>query len=91
MKVLTTIALGAALLTLTAGCGDQRGPDGLTAEERDKLDQHAANLDSGDIVDASPDRLVANDTLMSTDAEEADDINAGAAAPAANAAAGNAQ
>ena len=85
MKILTQIALGAALLTLAAGCGDGRGPDGLTSEEREKLDQHAANLDSGDIVDASPDSLVANDTLMATDGEEATDINAGAAAGAANA------
>ncbi|HEY0013536.1 MAG TPA: hypothetical protein VGB79_11890 [Allosphingosinicella sp.] len=85
MKVLTTIALGAALLTLAAGCGDGRGPDGLTAEERDKLDQHAANLDAGDVVDASPDSLVANDTLMATEGEEATDINAGSAAPEANA------
>lgn len=85
MKILKQVALSAAVLTLAAGCGDGRGPDGLTSEEREKLDQHAANLDSGDIVDASPDSLVANDTLMATDGEEATDINAGAAAPAANA------
>jgi hypothetical protein len=84
MKILKQIALAAALLTLAAGCGDGRGPDGLTSEEREKLDQHAANLDSGDIVDASPDSLVANDTLMATEGEEATDINAGAAVGAAN-------
>jgi hypothetical protein len=84
MKILKQIALAAALLTLVAGCGDGRGPDGLTSEERDKLDQHAANLDSGDIVDASPDSLVANDTLMATEGEEATDINAGVAVGAAN-------
>ena len=84
MKVLTKIALSAAFLALAAGCGDQRGPDGLTSEEREKLDQHAANLDAGDVIDASPDSLVANDTLMATDADEATDINAGAAAPAAS-------
>jgi hypothetical protein len=79
MKSLKQILLSAALLTLAAGCGDGRGPDGLTSEEREKLDQHAANLDSGDVVDASPDSLVANDTLMATEGEEASDINAGAA------------
>lgn len=84
MKMLKQIALAAALLTFAAGCGDGRGPDGLTSEEREKLDQHAANLDSGDIVDASPDSLVANDTLMATEGEEATDINAGAAANEAN-------
>ncbi|HZF93332.1 MAG TPA: hypothetical protein VEZ20_00515 [Allosphingosinicella sp.] len=85
MKMIKQIALSAALLTLAAGCGDGRGPDGLTSEERQKLDQHAANLDSGDIVDASPDSLVANDTLMATEGEEATDLNAGAAAPEVNA------
>ena len=85
MKMLKQIALSAALLTVAAGCGDGRGPDGLTSEEREKLDQHAANLDSGDVVDASPDSLVANDTLMATESDEATDINAGAAANEANA------
>jgi hypothetical protein len=86
MNAFKTIALSAALLTLAAGCGERRGEDGLTSEEREKLDQHAANLDTGDVIDASPDSLVANDTLMATDEDEATDINAGAAgaAPAAN-------
>lgn len=90
MNHLLKLAACVAVLTLAAGCGDGRGPDGLTSEEREKLDQHAANLDSGDIVDASPDSLVANDTLMATEEGVATDVNAGAAADV-NTAAANAQ
>jgi hypothetical protein len=52
-----------ALLALTA-CGGGRGDDGLTSEEREKLNQYAAELDGADVIDASPDSLVANDAVV---------------------------
>jgi hypothetical protein len=89
MKVLAQIVLSAAALTLAAGCGDQRGPDGLTAEENEKLNAIAEKegLDV-DVVDASPDSLVPDNTLLATESDEATDLNAGAAA-GANPASGN--
>ena len=60
MRSMPKLAAFAAAAAVLAGCGEDRGADGLTAEERRKLDEHAANLDAGaDVVDASPDSLVA--------------------------------
>lgn len=56
-------ACAAALLLALAAC-NQRGPDGLTDEERDRLNQHAAELDAQggtEVIDASPDSLTANE------------------------------
>lgn len=93
MKVLIKLAACALAVSAIAACGEGRGPDGLTGEERERLNEHAERLDAGeaDIVDASPDSLVANDEWIAAEAGEpaATDVNAGAA-PAANAAA-NAQ
>jgi hypothetical protein len=57
---LVRAACAGALLALAA-CGGGRGDDGLTSEEREKLNQYAAELDGADVIDASPDSLVAND------------------------------
>ena len=83
MKVLPKLACCAALLVTAAACGEQRGEDGLTAEEREKLDQHAANLDSGDVVDASPDSLVANGEWEAAESGEGSAANDVATANAA--------
>ena len=55
-------AATAALLLALAAC-NQRGPDGLTDDERDRLNQHAAELDGADIIDASPDDLTVNEEM----------------------------
>lgn len=57
MKTMLKLAACAAILT-AAACGDQRGSDGLTGDEREKLNKAAEDLDQ-DVVDASPDSLVA--------------------------------
>lgn len=62
-------ACAAALLLALCAC-DQRGPDGLTAEEREKLNQYAADLDGADVIDASPDSLVANEVLEEDPSEQ---------------------
>jgi predicted small lipoprotein YifL len=53
-------AATAALLLALAAC-NQRGPDGLTDDERDRLNQIAIEQDGTDVIDASPDSLVVND------------------------------
>ena len=60
MRQMLSLAACAVALTTVTACGEERGPGGLTSEEARKLDEHANRLDSGDIVDASPDSLVAN-------------------------------
>ncbi|MDP8994929.1 MAG: hypothetical protein M3N07_08130 [Pseudomonadota bacterium] len=86
MRMSLKLAACAAAVALAAGCGENRGSDGLTAEERAKLDEHANRLDSGDVVDASPDSLVADDEWM-----QAETGQAAANGAAANNVAGNSQ
>jgi len=84
MKHLLKIAAALAAFTLAAGCGDQRGADGLTSEERESLNQIAVNLDGGsDVVDASPDSLVANDEWTAAETGDGADAAANAAPPSA--------
>ena len=80
----TALKLAAcALAFVAAACGQDRGADGLSGEEREKLDALAERLDKGAVVvDASPDSLVANDEWTAAETGEA--------APAENAAADNA-
>jgi hypothetical protein len=61
---LVRAACAGALFLALAGCGSGRGDDGLTSEEREKLNQYAAELDGADVIDASPDSLVANDSAV---------------------------
>jgi predicted small lipoprotein YifL len=61
-----------ALLIALAACGDSKGPDGLTDDQRDRLNQHAADLDGADVVDASPDSLVANEEAVNGAIDPAD-------------------
>ena len=82
MKPFKTAAF-ALLLTLAAGCSEERGADGLTADERERLNEAAANLDA-EVIDASPDSLVANEgEMLGEDSVEP--------APAGDAAANNLQ
>lgn len=60
MKTLLKLAACAAVLTAAAACGDKRGPDGLTSEESEKLNEHAEELDKNGVVDTSPDSLTVN-------------------------------
>lgn len=66
-------ATAAFLLMLAAACGEDRGADGLTGEEREKMNQAAERLDANgaDVIDASPDSLVANDEWMAAETGEA--------------------
>jgi hypothetical protein len=85
MKVLLKLAACAAAAAALSACGDGRGADGLTSEQRDRLNAIAENQDAGDI-DTSPDSLVvANDEWEAAESGEAaaTDVNAGAA-PGAN-------
>jgi hypothetical protein len=68
-------ACAAALLLALAACGNERGADGLTADERERLNQHAAELDGADVIDTSPDSLVANDALAEEPGEAAETGN----------------
>ena len=84
MKKALKLAACAIALAAAVGCGENRGSDGLSAEERETLNAAAESLDNGaDIVDASPDSLVANDEWTAAETGEA--------APEGNAAGNNAQ
>ena len=69
MSRTTKIAAVAALMLL-AGCGDNEGRGGLSAEEERQLDNAAGMLDDN-MIDVSPDSLVANEAeLEAMDAEQ---------------------
>ena len=52
-----------AALALLAACGDNEGRGGLTAEEERQLNQAEAMLDDN-MIDVSPDSLVANEAEL---------------------------
>jgi hypothetical protein len=78
MRSQVRAACAGALLLALAACADQRGNDGLTSEEREKLNQYAADLDGADVVDASPDSLVANEAVVAEPASTPTNVGAGA-------------
>ena len=55
--------LAIAALALLAACGDNEGRGGLTAEEERQLNQAEAMLDDN-MIDVSPDSLVANEAEL---------------------------
>ena len=55
--------LAIAALALLAACGDNEGRGGLTAEEERQLDNAAAMLEDN-MIDVSPDSLVANEAEL---------------------------
>lgn len=70
------IAATAALLLALCAC-NQRGPDGLTDDERDRLNQIAIEQDGADVIDASPDSLVVDEeTANAAIGNETDAANA---------------
>ena len=87
-SVLKLVACTAALAL--AACGDERGSDGLTSEQRERLNALAESqdLNNADLVDTSPDSLVAGNESL---ADENGEAGAAGAAPDANAAAVNGQ
>jgi hypothetical protein len=56
------LSLAVAALALAA-CGSEEGQGGLTAEEERQLDEAARMLDEN-VIDASPDSLVANEAEL---------------------------
>jgi hypothetical protein len=61
---LTLSALNSlAALSLLAACGSDEGRGGLTAEEERQLDNAASMLDDN-MIDVSPDSLVANEAEL---------------------------
>ena len=90
VKRIGTAALAAALLAV-AGCGEERGAGGVTAEEARQLNEAADMLD---VEDASPDSLTASDeeALGNGEAPSAEEGDPEAAEePAAEGAAANGQ
>jgi|GEM_PF-3190438 len=90
MKSLLKIAVCAVAFSGIAACGDDRGSDGLSADERERLNALAESqdLNNADLVDTSPDSLVpANESLADETGEAAE---AGTEAKA-NAASANGQ
>jgi hypothetical protein len=66
----TMFGLAVAAAALLAGCGDNEGRGGLTADEERQLDNAAAMLDDN-MIDVSPDSLEANEAeLEAMDAEQ---------------------
>lgn len=63
-----------AALGLLAACGQEEGPGGITAEEQRRLENAAKMLDDN-MIDVSPDSLVANEAEI-----EAIEANEGALA-----------
>lgn len=92
MKLALKIAAGAALM-LAGACGERRAADGTTAEEREKLNRIAENLDAGagepEVVDTSADSLVVDDALSGAE-NGAAPVNGAARAPV-NSVTGNGQ
>ena len=77
MKGRTGPALAAAA-ALLAACGSDEGRGGLTAEEERQLDEAAKMLDDN-MIDVSPDSLVANEAEV--EAMEANDTGLGESPP----------
>ena len=63
-----------AALAVLAACGQEEGPGGITAEEQRRLENAAKMLDDN-MIDVSPDSLVANEAEI-----EAIEANEGALA-----------
>jgi hypothetical protein len=78
MKTLPKLAACVALLAAAAACGQDRGADDLSGEEREKLNALAESQDinGADVVDTSPDSLVTNDEWGAAETGEAAPVEA---------------
>ena len=73
MRPIMKLAACAAAVAALAACGDrEEGRGGLTAEEERQLDDAAEMLDAN-MIDASPDSLVANEGELTDEAVPADE------------------
>jgi hypothetical protein len=74
MKTFAKLAACAAALVAVPGCGDDRGADGLSTDERERLNALAESqdLNNADLVDTSPDSLVPEEESNAAEAEEAE-------------------
>ena len=81
MKRLLKLAACAIALAAAAACGQDRGADGLSSEEREKLNAIAESQDinGADVVDTSPDSLVSNDEWTAAETGDAAAANDAAA------------
>ena len=78
MRTVSGIDRAWPALALLAGCGRDEGSGGLTAEEERQLDNAAQMLDDN-MIDVSPDSMVANEAeLEAMDAEANLAVNAAA-------------
>jgi hypothetical protein len=75
MKSIFKIAVCAATLAALGACGEDRGSDGLSAEERERLNALAESqdLNNADLVDTSPDSLVADENAVAAEAIEGEE------------------
>jgi len=73
MKTFVKLAACAAALAAVAACGDDRGTDGLSSDERERLNALAESqdLNNADLVDTSPDSLVPEEDANAGEAGEA--------------------
>ena len=73
MKPLLKLAACAAALAALSACGDDTGSDGLTSEQRERLNALAESqdLNNADLVDTSPDSLVLNEEAVAADDSDA--------------------
>ncbi|HYJ31234.1 MAG TPA: hypothetical protein VEW25_12950 [Allosphingosinicella sp.] len=73
MKTFVKLAACAAALAAVAACGDDRGTDGLSADERERLNALAESqdLNNADLVDTSPDSLVPEEESNAAEGDDA--------------------
>ena len=77
MRFHAAFAAAALLALASCGGGDERGDDGLTAKEREQVDNAAAMVENQQTFDTSADSLVLDENAANAQA----DVNAlGAAA-----------
>ena len=74
----TCLAMALLACAALSACGDDESRGGVTAEEERQLDEAAGMLEDN-MIDVSPDSLVANETEM--EAIEANDTGLGQSPP----------
>ncbi|MFN3724973.1 MAG: hypothetical protein ACK4SZ_01575 [Allosphingosinicella sp.] len=74
-------ALAATALLALAGCGggDERGDDGLTAKEREQIDNAAAMVENQQTFDTSADSLVLDENAANAASTDLNTLGAAAA------------
>ncbi|HEX8528021.1 hypothetical protein [Allosphingosinicella sp.] len=75
-KFVKLAACAIGIASLGACGGEDRGADGLTEEERAKLNAHAENFQDQEVVDTSPDSMVLENEWIEAEANAAGTDNA---------------